>query len=270
MNELPARIVELSSSDGGIAKVCPYGAHVLSWVTGDGCERLYLSPRAEYRAGVAIRGGVPVIFPQFAGMGNLPKHGFARTLDWEGGPARARRASFRLCETEATRKFWPHRFLVEYTVNIDKDRLEMALSIRNTDTAAFTFTAALHTYLRVEAVSEAAVEGLQGHRFRDATRAEEESRETAERVTFPGEVDRLYPGVRSPLRLVCGARSLKIHAEGFPDAVIWNPGAEKSARMGDLGAEGYRHFVCVEAAAAAEPVCLAPGGTWEGKQILLA
>ena len=60
-----------------------HGAHVTSWKPArDHDERLFLSERSEFRAGTAIRGGIPVIFPQFAAEGPLPRHGFARTSEW--------------------------------------------------------------------------------------------------------------------------------------------------------------------------------------------
>ena len=77
------------------ATVLPYGAHVTSWITADGDERLYLSGRTAYRAGAAIRGGVPVIFPQFSDVGPLPRHGFARTRAWRAGCAGRRRRDVR-------------------------------------------------------------------------------------------------------------------------------------------------------------------------------
>ena len=64
-------------------KIYLHGAHVTSWVPAGGDERLFLSQKSEFRPGAAIRGGVPVIFPQFGGLGTLPKHGFARTLPWD-------------------------------------------------------------------------------------------------------------------------------------------------------------------------------------------
>ena len=48
-----------------------------------GEDWLYLSPQADYSPGASIRGGVPVVFPQFSGMGPLPKHGLVRTMTWE-------------------------------------------------------------------------------------------------------------------------------------------------------------------------------------------
>ena len=75
--------VTLSSRDGARAEVYLQGAHVTSWRPAtDDRERLFLSERSKYCPGGAIRGGIPVIFPQFAAEGPLPRHGFARTSRW--------------------------------------------------------------------------------------------------------------------------------------------------------------------------------------------
>ena len=57
---------------GARAAVLPYGAHVTSWVTPDGAEQLFVSGRSAFEAGQAVRGGVPVVFPQFSTAGPLP------------------------------------------------------------------------------------------------------------------------------------------------------------------------------------------------------
>ena len=51
-------------------------------------------------------------------------------------------------------------------------------------------------------------------------------------------------------------------AVAHPDVVLWNPGAEKAAKMGDLGAGRERRMVCVEPGLAVMPgqrVQLRPG-----------
>src|SRR3546814_1485198 len=58
-------------------------------------------------------------------------------------------ARFALHDDPATRAIWPHPFAAELSVTIFGDTLETALLIRNTGDAPFTFTAALHSYLRV-------------------------------------------------------------------------------------------------------------------------
>jgi glucose-6-phosphate 1-epimerase len=265
--------IQLKSPDGASAKISPYGAHVLSWVPAGGEECLFLSPKAEYRAGAAIRGGVPVIFPRFAeskfeGMGTLPKHGFARTRQWDVASINAESAVFWLSENDQTRTLWPHRFLCEYIVRIGGNRLEMKLSVTNIDIKLFTFTAALHTYLNVNDVLKAGVVGLKGLVYEDSANGGKRVREESERVTFPGEVDRIYLGVPSTLQLVDEKRTLFISSEGFPDAVVWNPGPEKCAKLADMEPDGYLRFVCVEAAAVGSPIKLEPGEIWSGIQTL--
>ena len=79
-------VVTLRADDGAVAEVHRHGAHVTSWrPMGDADDRLYLSARSELDGKAAIRGGVPVIFPQFAAEGPLPRHGFARTSLWSLG-----------------------------------------------------------------------------------------------------------------------------------------------------------------------------------------
>ncbi|MBS1199048.1 MAG: D-hexose-6-phosphate mutarotase, partial [Proteobacteria bacterium] len=74
--------VRLQTSKGASAIVSLHGAQVLSWIPAmGGGERLYLSERAVFQAGQPIRGGIPVIFPQFANFGSGQRHGFARLRD---------------------------------------------------------------------------------------------------------------------------------------------------------------------------------------------
>src|SRR5512139_4252652 len=73
----------LVAPDGARAEVYLYGAHVVSWVPAGGQERLFLSRTSAFRAGAPIRGGVPVVFPQFGALGPLPLHGLVRLMVWE-------------------------------------------------------------------------------------------------------------------------------------------------------------------------------------------
>ena len=264
--------IVLQGPEGAMAKLCAHGAHLTSWRTTDGVERLFTSSTTEYRSGAAIRGGVPIIFPQFAGLGALPKHGFARTAQWQrmttpSDPADS--VLFRLQDSETTRALWPQQFIADYAVTLGKDALRMTLSIRNTDQQAWSFTAALHTYLRVQDITQVSITGLQGLRYSDSAAGGVLNTESAPDVRVVGEVDRIYFSTRQPITL-CeqGQRALVCSAEGFADTVIWNPGAQKGASLSDLEADGYRRMVCVEAAAIGEPIVLQPGATWSGTQYL--
>ena len=77
--------VRVQSPDGAQATVLLHGAQVISWVPAGGANQLYLSPEAVIAPGQAVRGGVPVVFPQFAQRGpdtSLPRHGLLRTRVW--------------------------------------------------------------------------------------------------------------------------------------------------------------------------------------------
>ena len=82
-------VIKLQTPDGAVALVSLFGAQVLSWTPAGGEDRLYLSPQAVFDGRSAIRGGVPVCFPQFGDRGPLPRHGFARQRRWVVSNTRA-------------------------------------------------------------------------------------------------------------------------------------------------------------------------------------
>src|SRR5215207_1793611 len=75
--------ISLRHSSGSTAEIAIQGAHVTSWKRANGEEMLFLSANSRLAPGEAIRGGIPVVFPQFANLGSLPQHGFVRTAAWE-------------------------------------------------------------------------------------------------------------------------------------------------------------------------------------------
>ena len=254
-------------ADGATALVALHGAHVLSWIPADGRERLFLSERARLDGKSAIRGGVPVIFPQFSERGTGPRHGFARTLPWRFKGTQDEHAVFELANDERT-THWPHAFIATLHVALSANALALTLQVQNTGDTPFDFTAALHTYLRVDDIDAATLRGLQGCDYEDSAAGGVLRREDNFEIRFDGEVDRIYNDVVAPLTLADGARELQIEQEGFGDAVVWNSGAALAATIGDLAPDDYRRFVCVEAGQVLQPVVLAPGGRWSGTQRL--
>ncbi|GAB2494983.1 D-hexose-6-phosphate mutarotase [Pseudoxanthomonas sangjuensis] len=254
-------------NDGATALVALHGAHVLSWIPADGRERLFLSERAKCAEGAAIRGGVPVIFPQFAERGPHQRHGFARALAWRYAGIGDGLAAFELENDERTAQ-WPHAFAARLRVGLSADTIELTLEIGNTGDDVLSFTAALHTYLRVEDIDNVALFGLQGCDYEDSAAGGVLRREDDHEVRFGGEVDRIYNDVVAPLELHDGARVLHIEQAGFGDTVVWNPGERLAAGIGDLAPGDWKRFVCVEAGQVLAPQVLAPGETWSGSQIL--
>ena len=266
----PPAPLHLDGPDASRIEASAFGAHLLSWKC-RGRERLYLSPRVNFGDGKAIRGGVPVIFPQFSTRGDGLRHGFARIVDWEAvdtaGTAPTR-LTFRLRDSEATRAHWPFAFEAELEIEPSATRLRLALSVRNTDRQAFEFTTALHTYLRVADIAGTLIHGLEDRPYLDSARGGEARPASDGPVRFDGELDRIYADTHQPLRVTDGEQLLRLEAEGFADTVVWNPGAELAASLADLGPGEHRHFVCVEAGNVLSPVRLEPGEAWSGAQIL--
>eukprot|EP00966_Prymnesium_polylepis_P120096 2775394-Prymnesium_polylepis.1 len=163
-NGLPC--VTLSHSSGATALVFVYAAHLASWKTSDGEEQLFMSSGTEYGGGKAMRGGVPVCWPQFADRGAYGKHGFARNSDkWyivrtstEPFPC----VVLGLDDDEATRAAWPFPFQLRYSVTLDgPDQVSVSMTVLNSGDAPMEFTTALHTYFRVPKVGAITLQGLQ-------------------------------------------------------------------------------------------------------------
>jgi glucose-6-phosphate 1-epimerase len=256
-------------ADASTLTVALHGAQVLSWATADGVERLYLSPSAVFDGQAAIRGGVPICCPQFNQRGMLPKHGFMRNLPWAQAPSDAPETlRLVLRDSQATRALWPHAFEARLEATLSRGQLRTALTLLNTDSAPWTFAAALHTYLRVDDIANARLEGLQGANRWDSLR-DDRHVETAPALHFDAEFDSVYAAPAQPLRFVQPGGKLEIsQSASCSETVVWNPGAVLGAKLADMPADGFRHMLCVEAARIDEPVLLAPGAQWQGWQQL--
>lgn len=261
--------IVLRSPTGDEAEVTAYGGHVLSWRTtdkhGNKKDRLYLSPRSEFRGGAAIRGGVPVIFPQFSLEGPLPRHGFARTALWAMEPSDDPAArTFTLRDNDATRAIWPHTFIAQIKVALMANALHIGLGVQNIGSSAFAFTAALHTYFQVIDIAQTRVLGLRGVTYRDSAAGGILRTENAEAIHIEGEVDRIYLNAPAQVSLQTDTNAtLTVAQTGFQDMVVWNPGPERCAQLKDMPPDGYRQMLCIEAARIGNPVTLAAGQSWE-------
>jgi glucose-6-phosphate 1-epimerase len=267
--------VHLCNAAGATATVSLYGAQVLSWGTVAGGSHLYCSPHA-LMPGRAVRGGVPVCFPQFANCGLLVKHGFARTSVWQlqdtpitGADIPVASASFSLQDSPLTKALWPFGFALVLRVRLSANFIEWNLEVSNTGAEAFDFTAALHTYLAVADVQQAAISGLATVPYLDALRHGAQVTSPAHLLHIADEVDRVY--LHPPTTLVLlngGLPYMQIEQTGFADTVVWNPGPARAAALGDMPAADWKHMLCIEAAQVQQPVRLLPSVHWYGMQRL--
>ena len=263
----------LQAPDGAQATVLLHGGQLVSWIPAGDQERLYLSPQARFAEGQAVRGGIPVIFPQFEQHGPLPRHGLARTRPWQWVEGAVRGGAaigvLRLTDDDTTRAVWPQRFEAELSFSFAGLQLEVELAVTNTGETPFDFTAALHSYLLIDDIKHARLAGLYGVRYLDKLTGLTQPQEL-DPLGFIGQIDRIYFDAhqihKAPLTLATAMGRMAISSEGFDDVVVWNPGPAGAARMADLPDGDWQHFLCVEAAAIGRPVNLAPGQEWIARQ----
>lgn len=132
--------------------------------------------------------------------------------------------------------------------------LSIELNITNIGESEWSMTGALHTYLCVDDVREAAVMGLDDSYYVESRLAPDRIEQSGP-IHFDREVDRLYDS-RDTVRLMDrkGRRIIVVDKGGSRATVIWNPWIEKSQRLTDLPDDAFPYFVCIEAANAGHQI----------------
>ncbi|MEK6550223.1 MAG: D-hexose-6-phosphate mutarotase [Pseudomonadota bacterium] len=278
-------VAEVNNAHGS-AVIALQGAHVMTWAPRNEAPVIWLSKAAKFSPGKSIRGGVPVCWPWFgphATESVFPGHGFARTVMWDVIEAQAMadggtRLSFRIRQDDAIRAQWPHASEAMNIVTVGKT-LELELVTRNTGATAITVGDAFHTYFEVSDIRHCRIDGLDGCPYLDKVDGGKRKQQTGP-VTIGTEVDRIY--LDSTAETATGAslhrgprldpiadiliddpglkRRIRIAKRGSRSSVVWNPWADKAAKMGDFGANGYLNMVCVESSNAADDVVTIPAG----------
>ena len=253
-----------------IAVISLYSGQVLSFRPKSETEDvMFLSNKAYYQAGKAIKGGIPVCWPWFGadpeGLGRAA-HGFVRNRMWTiaGSTDTAdgdTQVTLTLTDTPETQAIWQHSFKLTLVVTVG-ETLTVELISYNPGKEPFTLTQALHTYFKVGDIRQVQVLGLDGTHFLDKTDGGAKKAQVGA-TTIAQEVDRVYLDVTAPKLTITDAsldRHICITAQGSKTAIVWNPWAEVGAKMADLDENDYQQFVCVETANAAnDVVTVAPG-----------
>ncbi|KAL5181963.1 putative glucose-6-phosphate 1-epimerase [Glycine soja] len=222
----------LRNNRGASATVSLQGGQVLSWKTERREELLFISNKAIFSPPKAVRGGIPICFPQFGNRGTLEQHGFARNKIWfieKDPPSLAGDFNGKvyidllLKPSEDDMKIWPH--------------------------------------------SEVRVEGLETLDYLDNLHQKERFTEQGDALTFESEVDRVYLDSSNTVAVLDHEkkRTFVIRKEGLPDVVVWNPWERKSKSIVDLGDEEYKQMLCVDGAAVEKSITLRPGEEWTGR-----
>jgi glucose-6-phosphate 1-epimerase len=268
---LPALLIRMPLATAALSL---HGGQLLSYVPDGFDDLLWLSPCSQ-RAPAAIRGGVPVCWPYFGRQGQtdeVPQHGFARNTAWTlveaiSGADGGTTIELSLPEHAGA----PLR--LGQTLRIGRG-LTQSLTTRNTGTTPVAFTQALHTYFRVGDAQRVQVDGLDGLAYADKYDGGDHLQSGAWDLhdpRDPGRSDRIYhcAGGRYALHDPVLRRRIDLATSGSRSLVVWNPGEQGIAAINDAPADGWRRFVCLEAANAGEDLIeLAPGETHTLRQTI--
>jgi len=271
-------VAQILAGNGGLAKVriasdaaegemYLHGAHVTSWKPRGAEEMLFVSSHSLWENGKAIRGGVPICFPWFAGKADdphAPAHGFVRTQAWElesiTQSGAAVTVSMFTASTDATKRWWPADFRLVYRVTFGAE-LILELEVVNTGKTPLRFEEALHAYYRVGDVQKVRLSGLQGITYLDKTEGNKKKIQTGP-IAITSETDRVYLNSTHAIGLDDPVlkRSIQVTKENSRTTVIWNPWVEKAGKMSDFGKDEWPGMVCVECSNVGEnTVHLEPG-----------
>ena len=251
------------------ALISVYAGQVLAYrPAGKAEDLMFLSEKAYYQAGKAIKGGVPICWPWFGpdpeGKGR-PAHGFVRNRMWDVVDTAVTvngetRIVLGLTDTPETRSIWPHAFVLRLEINIG-EKLDLALVTRNSGDQPFTITQAFHTYFGVGDIHQTSVSGLEDKSYIDKVDGGQQKLQSG-MVTINAEVDRIYLDVANELIIHDAARkrNVRITSQGSRSAVVWNPWAKIASEMADLQDDDYLRLLCVETTnAASDVVTIQPG-----------
>jgi glucose-6-phosphate 1-epimerase len=255
--------------DNGQAKalISVYSGQVLSFQPAtETVDVMFLSEKAYYAEGKAIKGGVPICWPWFGpdpeGLGR-PSHGFVRNRLWNvvttsTTPEGATQVILGLKDTEETRAMWPQAFELTIAITVSTT-LTVELITRNLGDKAFPLTQALHTYFQVGDINRVQVLGLENTQYLDKADGGVEKTQVGG-VVATGEVDRIYLDVPNELVIDDSSlnRRIRIKSSGSKSAVVWNPWVKISASMADLDDSDYQRFICVETTNAATDIVEVP------------
>jgi glucose-6-phosphate 1-epimerase len=251
------------------------GAHLTAWQPAGFEPAILLSHKSDMAPGKPIRGGIPIVFPWFAGDRKKeridghpgPSHGFARIQDWTlekviatVGASGGAVLEFSLGPTEMSRSMGYDHFKLGLQISIGT-YLNLVLSVLNTSSSeTMSYEQAFHNYFEVADIHEVSVSGLQPTSFIDKTDAMKVKPAENALIRFTKTLDRVYNHTTADLTIhdVAGRREIQVlkSGSGSNTTVVWNP----FGPLPDLGEWDWHSFVAVEVANAGDDaITLAPG-----------
>lgn len=238
----------------GSARISLFGGQVLSFCPKhDGRERLFLSSKALLDGSKSIRGGIPLCWPWFgayqgpAATTPMPAHGYARTRRWDVMDITEQAGSTEvlLQLEDSSGPGFNGVAQVQVLINVGS-KLKVGLYTLNQGPAAFSLSAALHTYFAIDDIHQTQLRGLSGL-YSDKTQNWARL-PTPPNYRFSAETDRIHLLAAPTVEIVSPASKITLESSGHDSVVVWNPWDNGSQAFADLAADEYQRFICVETA----------------------
>jgi glucose-6-phosphate 1-epimerase len=233
-----------------------HGGHLIHFQLKGQEPVIWLSKTAIFNSKKAIRGGVPVCWPWFGAAGEsvgegLPSHGFARTSKWAVKEIKELtngvELELSLTDSEETRKLWPYQFELVLKATLT-ETVKLDLITNNTGKQAFSYCAALHTYLTISNPESVLISGLNNN-YQDKLDAGK-SKTGDGNLQINAPVDSIYQKAADAVLLDDKGfnRQLTITNSGNDSEVVWNPWVAGAKAFADMPDDGYQTMLCIESA----------------------
>jgi D-hexose-6-phosphate mutarotase len=286
-----------------------FGSHIVSWRSkfndGKEDEHLWMSSLSNLNGESPIRGGIPIAFPQFANIGAMPLHGFAREYPWKLINNETTDISeiitLNLESNNDISLNWnfPYQFKLILIIELSLTSLSMNLEVENnSNLESFLFSGCFHTYFNTSDISNLDIYGLENCNYIDKVDDYKHKIESISIMNIKeqseifglnlcqGEyfIDRVYYDIDCDNELNCSVLLSEIiinnnnsnkkiiinKSNSWSNWVVFNPW--KYGKKGDKGVDfdddGYLNMLCIEPAVAITTISLNPNSKWIGYQKL--
>ena len=232
-----------------------HGAQITSWKPANSQEVIFLSSKARFSEGQAIRGGIPICFPWFRAKSDDPKapaHGFVRTKNWNLESIKAENENVAVTMTtesdDNTKKYWSADFQLKLRATFGA-ALKLELTTTNTGTTPLRYEEAIHTYYAIGDIHQARIKGLDNATYLDNTDANKEKTQSGD-VAISAATDSAYTNNESSLDLIDPVLNRRIHIQkqNSRTTVVWNPWEAAANKMSDMGPDEWKKMLCAEGA----------------------
>lgn len=227
---------------------------------------LYLSP-VVIDLGLPRRGGVPILFPQFADRGELSKHGFVRGINWQilshDLNELSEHLSYELNINPNNFGDWPHTANLRLDVVAEAKSITFSLKIKNLGEKSFTWTGGLHPYIKIENLLNIKIEGLKGCKVENKYKFDQ-THQLNQFLSFDGKSFESLFFSSSDLVVHEDNKTLHLSSTGFLEWMIWNPGQTGVKDFLDILKNDWFRFVCIEPVIAHQPQLIEGGGQFTG------